>query len=539
MSKRSAKSPRVVAATRTPKPPVGPKQAQRARPNHRQAEYKGTLVERMFTIGSPNPMPLLRRVPAAAWLCALIAVLNAVSWSFITPPFQNPDEPDHFSYVKQLAETGSRPVSGTGKYTPETVAVLEALHYTHIRQGPSNRAIFTQSEQNKLEEVMKTYAQAGEKGSPDAGVAYAEPPLYYALETIPYDVGAGGSLLDRVQLARMFSALFAGLTALFAFLFVRETLPRVRWAWIVGGLGVAVAPLLGSMSGAVNPDSLLFAVSAALFYCLARAFRRGLTIRLAIATGFLIAAGFATKLNFIGIAPGVFAGLAIVGMREVRRNDRGAWRAPALGAAIGCAPVALYVVSNVLSGAPALGSGAGTLSTFFNHRLLARVNYIWQFFLPRIPGTTNDFPGLFPARQIWFDGYIGRFGWLDTFFPEWVYTVAFIAALALAALCIRALFAGRSFLRGRVPELATYGLIVVGLFILVGSDSYQVFPEQPASFGQTRYLLPLLPLLAAVFALAARGAGRRWGPVVGTLLVLLLFGHDLFSQLQVIARYYG
>jgi hypothetical protein len=120
-----------------------------------------------------------------------------------------------------------------------------------------------------------------------------------------------------------------------------------------------------------------------------------------------------------------------------------------------------------------------------------------------------------------------------------VYTVAFIAALVIAGLLIRALFFARRFLRDRGPEIVTYGLIAVGLFILVGADSFQVFPEQPASFGQTRYLLPLLPLLAAVYALAARGAGRRWGPVVGALLVLLLFGHDLFSQLQVVSRYYG
>jgi hypothetical protein len=49
----------------------------------------------------------------------------------------------------------------------------------------------------------------------------------------------------------------------------------------------------------------------------------------------------------------------------------------------------------------------------------------------------------------------------------------------------------------------------------------------------------MLGLWGLVVALAARGAGRRWGPVVGTLLIVLLFAHDLFSQLQVIARYYG
>jgi hypothetical protein len=42
-----------------------------------------------------------------------------------------------------------------------------------------------------------------------------------------------------------------------------------------------------------------------------------------------------------------------------------------------------------------------------------------------------------------------------------------------------------------------------------------------------------------VVALAARGAGRRWGPIVGVLLVVMFLGQDIFSQLQVVARYYG
>jgi hypothetical protein len=38
--------------------------------------------------------------------------------------------------------------------------------------------------------------------------------------------------------------------------------------------------------------------------------------------------------------------------------------------------------------------------------------------------------------------------------------------------------------------------------------------------------------------LSARGAGRRWGPAAGTLIVVLLLAHNIFSQLQVISRFY-
>ncbi len=122
---------------------------------------------------------------------------------------------------------------------------------------PENHAISSRPQQRHLQQRPRPAPGA----PPGRGrwVAHSEPPLYYALQTIPYALGSSGTLLDRLELMRLLRALMAGFTALFAFLFVREALPGVAWAWTVGGLGVALAPLLGFMSGAVNPDAMLFA----------------------------------------------------------------------------------------------------------------------------------------------------------------------------------------------------------------------------------------------------------------------------------------
>jgi Predicted membrane protein (DUF2142) len=495
----------------------------------------------------------LRWISSAACISAVVAALNAASWAFITPPFQVPDEPSHIAYVKQLAETGSLPTSPSDEFSPEEEYAMSQLRSASIRLDPSRRAIFSPSQQDTLDAGLEAFARAhpGE-GSPNAGVATYEPPLYYALEAIPYRLASAGTLLDRIQLMRLLSALMGAATALFTFLFLRELLPRVRWAWTVGALGVALSPLFGFTSGGTNPDAMLIAVSAALFYCLARSFRRGLTMRSAIATGLVIAIGFLTKLNFAGLAPGAFLALAVIAVRALRRasTDRAsdarhslARRARALGppataALIGCLPVLAYTARNLALHRPVFGLFSDEASAVTGS-LSAEANYIWQLYLPRLPGTANDFPGLFTTRQIWFVGYVGRLGWLDTFFPGWVYTLALVAAGALAALCARALLVRRAALRRRLSELAAYALMALGLVLEVGAASYGEFPHQLAEYGQARYLLALLPLLGAVLAVAARGAGRRWGPAVGALIVVLLLAHDVFSQLQVVARYYG
>ncbi len=476
-----------------------------------------------------------RRVPRAAWICALVACLNAVCWSILTPPFQVPDEPDHFAYVKQLAETGHLPSADAEESEEENTALL-ALHYAKIRQQPQNQTIATQAEQEALERAL--VSSPHETGSAGAGVATSEPPLYYALEAIPYSLAVKDTVLDRLALMRLASALFAGLTALFVFLFIREALPASAWSWTVGGLSVALTPLLGFMSGAVNPDSMLFAVSAAAFYCVARAFRRGLGTGGALAMGAVIAIGLSTKLNFIGLVPGILLGAGVIALRAARSSRRAALLALALLVTIAFIPAIAYAVSNVASARPALGI-VSTAPGGIHGSLLSELNYIWQLYLPRLPGTVNDFPGLSTPRQVWFFGFVGLYGWLDTTFPGWVYTAALLPAGAIALLFARSLWQARKALRSRAVEFAVYTVMAVGLMALVGAASFTQFPETDAEYGQMRYLLPLLALLGAALALAARGAGRRWGPAVGTLIVILFLAQDVFSQLQVVARYYG
>jgi predicted membrane protein DUF2142 len=483
------------------------------------------------------PRQTLRRVPLAAWLCALVACLNAVAWSVITPPFQVPDEPEHVAYVKQLAETSSLP-SGEGNFSAEEAFALQGTLLQQVAEEPQSKPISTQAQERELQAYLRAGERSAEKGSGFAGVAASQPPLYYALQAIPYTLGKSGTLLDRIELMRLLSALMGGLTALFAFLFLRETLPRVAWAWTVGGLSVALVPLLGVMSGAVNPDAMLFAVTAALFFALARGFRLGLTRAHAIAIGAIVAVGFATKLNFVGIAPGALAGLILLSHRSARKLGRAAYASLAIALAVALAPPLLYVIVHVASGSSTFGiaSAAASLS---HGSLWSELNYIWQLYLPRLPGTPNDFGGVTPAWGIWFKGYVGLYGWLDTTFPQWVYEGALIVAIVLAGLCVRALVSSASALRSRLGELAVYFVMGLGLLLLIGGDSYLAFPHINAEYGQVRYLLPMLPLFGVVLALAARGAGRRWGPAVGAAIVLLFLGHDIFSQLQVVARFYG
>jgi 4-amino-4-deoxy-L-arabinose transferase-like glycosyltransferase len=483
----------------------------------------------------------LRRVPAAAWVCALIGLLNAGVWSLVTPAFQVPDEQSHYAYTEYLAVHGRPPVpQDTDRYSDSQAAAMEDLHFGPVRFVPGNAPVWSPGEQAQLKRDLRTTRdRAGGNGG--AKAVGGEPPLYYALQTIPYRIAAGGTVLDRLALMRLLSALMAGATVLFVFLFLREALPGSPWSWTVGALGVAFQPLFGFVSGGVNSDALLYAASAAVFFLLARAFRRGLTPRLAIALGAALAAGLLTKFNAIGLVPGVALGLLAIAIRTEGGLRGRTLRLPLLALAVAAAPLLLEMALNVaVWNRPAIGASASSfaLRGDIHPTLWGGLDYAWQFYAIPLPGQAAPLGGL-PLWESWITGFIGLFGWIDTAFRGWVYYAALVPLTAVTALAAVTLARRREAVLRRRLELLVYVLTVLIFALFVAGASYVIYLRFRENVAQARYLMPLVPLYAGALALATRALGRRRMPVVGCTIVMLAIAHDVFAQLVVIARYYA
>jgi len=482
----------------------------------------------------------LRRIPAAGWLCALVALISGTAWALITPAFHVPDEVSHLAYAQYLAETGKLPKeNGKTTYAPEEEQALAATEFYMVVGDVDARPPWTEVR----DRAMDAERPANPVGSGTAQSATNNPPLYYAMEAAPYWIGKslGLRLLDRLMLMRFLSVLCAAVTALATFLFVREVLPTTPWAWTVGGLVAALQPLFGFVSAGVQGDALLYTAGAVLLLCLARAFRRGLTPARGAAIGGAIALGLMAKLTFLGLVPGAALGVLLMARRQR------AWRGLAIAGAISGAVVVAYALANrfvfdrpLLAGgtgvpAPAGGGAAASLDP------VAGISYIWQLYLPRLPFMSDQFPGANPMPHLWLHGIVGRFGWLDAKWPDAVYSYARWALVALVVLAavelVRA--AVRGDLAGRWGELATYAAVAGGLLVLIGWAGYRARVTGAPGFEQARYLLPLLPLYGAGVALAARLWGPRRGPVVAAVLVGVALSHDVLAQLLTVSRFYG
>jgi hypothetical protein len=485
----------------------------------------------------------LRRIPRAGRVCFLIALVNCAIWGVVVPPFQVPDEISHFGYAQYLAETGKPPPQGPGaQYSPQEQETLNSLTFFEVVGRAGQRGIFTKSEEEGLKQTLK--GNASPVGEGGVSSITNQPPLYYALAAIPYWLSPSHEILARLQLMRLLSALMAAFTVLCVFMFLRELLPGSPWAWTVGALAVAFQPTFDFIAAGVQGDNLLFLASAASFYTLARAYRRGLTPWGGAAIGLATVAGVLGKLTFVSLVPGIALAVLLLGWRAWPQGRGRALLSVVVAAGVVVLPTLLYAILNATvwhRGGPTAGGFAGAATAAIPRHTInfkETLDYIWQLYLPRLSFMHKEFT-YFPLTAIWLNGTIGHFGWLDYTFPEWVYTVAKWVFVALALLAAVTLVRMRSRIRKLLPLLACFAVMAAGLMAAIGYAGIRYRASSGAIFEQARYLFPLLSLYALFLMLAARGVGRRWAPALGAGLVVLAMAHGLFAETLTISRYYG
>jgi predicted membrane protein DUF2142 len=489
------------------------------------------------------------RLPTAAWVCFGVALLNGIAWGLIIPLFHIPDEPGHVAYAQYIAESGKPPTGRIGipHFSQEETRLVDAVRWREVRRRKDVRVPETWSAHQRLVRGVDAPADRLSEGGYTTDTN--NPPLYYAAAAAVYRLSPSTALPDRVHAMRLLSALLAAVTVLFVFLFLRELLPSTPWAWPVGALAVAFQPMFAFTASGVTSDSFLYAASAGTFFALARAFRLGLTPWRGAAIGALAVVGVLAKINMLGLAPGIAIGLLVLVIRASRDRRREALGGALAAIAVVAVPMAIYTLLNstVWDRGHYFGAGGvqgptgillpGGVETK-SAELGGAISYMWQFYLPRLPSMDPIFDA-YQLRQTWFNGFMGQFGWLEYGFAGWVYNLALAIALGLVALVARHLIAVRNVIRSRLGELLTYLALVAGLLVLIGGTSYIARIGGAVGYEQPRYLFPLLALYGALVAIAARGAGRRYGPAVGVLLVSIAIAHTAAAMLLTLARFHG
>jgi hypothetical protein len=245
------------------------------------------------------------------------------------------------------------------------------------------------------------------------------------------------------------------------------------------------------------------------------------------------------------LAPGVAVGLAVLTARAPRARRRKVLLAAGACGAVAIGLLAAWQLADQWLFGRGAAAGAGFASTEVNGRQLSLSefgSYLWQFWIPRPLGFMTDqfaeYP-FFPSRDVYFYGFVGRFGWFQyDFGTRTEQLAAVVLALLLAAAAV-SLFRDRAALRGRWGEGATYLALLGGVVLLVNAAGYRYRLDTGHSFEQTRYLFPaLLPMWGLAVALAVSVVRGRWRLPLAVFVAVLLAGHNLAAHLLTVQRYY-
>ena len=131
------------------------------------------------------------------------------------PPFQVPDEIAHFAYAQYVAETAGRHHRRPGavQYSPEEQDTLDGARLLQ-RDRPRADARHLHARRRPRRCVTCSRAIPAPCGPGGASSITNQPPLYYALEAIPYWLSPSNDILARLELMRLLSALMAACTVL-------------------------------------------------------------------------------------------------------------------------------------------------------------------------------------------------------------------------------------------------------------------------------------------------------------------------------------
>jgi hypothetical protein len=168
------------------------------------------------------PRPTLSAFPRLV-LAAIIAVYLALGalYAYYTPPWQVPDEPAHYNYIRHLVENQNFPILQMGDYPHDYLERLKAERF------PPDLSI----------EPIRYEAH--------------QPPLYYLL-AVPVYVIFGGALLPL----RLLSLLFGGALIFVAYRIVGELFPDDDVLALGTSAFVAFVPMHIAMTAGVGNDAL-------------------------------------------------------------------------------------------------------------------------------------------------------------------------------------------------------------------------------------------------------------------------------------------
>ena len=417
-------------------------------------------------------------------LAILLIVLftKSLAWMFLTPIFQVPDEPSHFSIVQYIGQTGKRP--HPRRERPSSLEILkasEAVNFNWQIKHPVWQG-YQADWQQQLSSISNSDKSSFTRNH--FLTSLKRPPLYYYLASPFYLLFSGQSFIFRFFSVRFFSLLLGLLTALYAFkaakLFFKNKLLPLAVTSLVG-----FQPMLSFIGISAHYDPLAVFISTTFSYYFLSFLktRNKKFLRLSLLLSIL---GLLTKPDLIVL-------IIILGLFSFRNK----LKPLSIGVLVFFSLSLLFPVFNRLFSNTNLSIFLDKFVYLINLneysskaqglvKLLTSSQILTQL--------TGYFSQTFTANlaQV-FPWYWGVFGWLEKTMPMVVYQILKLTILLSLVGYLKILVKKTKltkFVKQSLVFLASFSLLHLFLVIL---NDFITFTSSGQIFGfQGRYLLPAI-----------------------------------------------
>lgn len=463
------------------------------------------------------------RPPVALMLILGVAILQSLAWNLALPAFQGADEDAHFAYIQHLAETGELPTSTGGQAPTSTQEkdALDVLNLFSLRGVAAARPAWTPADLAFWRHIERSLPPAAKANGSGPNAVGQNPPLYYAVMSVPYLIFSTLPLLKLVFVLRLFNALFYLLTIVLTWTIAGDLFGGVRWKQLLAAGVVALEPQFAFMSAVINADNLLIALVTAFLLAALRTVMRGPTPSRVLSMSVLSAAASLTQGRGLVTVPVLIVALGIAWARHRPGLLRGGAQLLESGITLGLAAL-LYLRFGTAGGSGvAYGGQVSELNGSKGFSVTQFLAVTWNFYFAKLGLLHSRFGPAYGYRQVFIETFYGSFGWLEAKFKPRVYDALQVAsALGILALCATCVVR-RRVLRQSWPAVA---LMLTLLVVSLGFLHYVSYKSLLSTHGVEplivgRYLLPIISLFGLAIAFTIGSLPRRIGaPAAGVIL---------------------
>lgn len=238
-------------------------------------------------------------------LLALLALLLRMASALMIPPWQSPDEPKHFEYVRLLVDKRAqlwserrilRPGDASSDLQREIIASMAENHFWQYPGG-------------KTPSVLPT--SFSQIWPPGTDTQLHRPSVYYFVAA-PFLLPFGSADLEtQLLVVRVVSALLGAATVVATYLAARGLAQGDRFVSTVSAAFVATLPMHVFIGGAANNDNLLSLFGSLFFLTVVLALPPRFGLRRLAAAAALLILTLATKRAAAGLLPAFFLTLVV------------------------------------------------------------------------------------------------------------------------------------------------------------------------------------------------------------------------------------